>query len=166
MEGARQTLLWNNIPVFSFPEEAVRTYMHMCQYAKNLDLLYETPDEIPIAESPPRNHLKLLLRKIANSGRRFLTEEEAKRFLKVYGIDVTTPYIARNPEEAVMIASEIGYPVAMKIASPDIIHKSDVGGVKLNINSSDEVRKAFNEIINNVKLKVPYAKIEGVSIQK
>ncbi len=166
VEGARQTLLWNDVPVYSFPEEAIKTYMYMYQYARNLELLYETPDEIPIVESPPKNHLKLLIKRIAKSGRKYLTEEEAKRFLKVYGIEVTTPYIATNPEEAVMIASEIGYPVVMKIASEDIVHKSDVGGVKLNITSADEVRKAFNEIIDNVKKNASNAKINGVSIQK
>jgi len=95
-----------------------------------------------------------------------LTELEAKDFLEKYGIPFPKRAIARNPEEAVEKARQIGYPVVFKILSPDIIHKTDVGGVKLNISNDDEAKSAFNEIMNNVKSKAPSAKIEGILIEE
>lgn len=98
--------------------------------------------------------------------KRALTELEAKNFLEKYGIPFPRRAIASSPEEAVEKARQIGYPVVFKILSPDIIHKTDVGGVKLNISNDEGAISAFNEIMSNVKSKVPNAKIEGILIEE
>ena len=98
-------------------------------------------------------------------GRKILTEYESKKILRTYGIPVTMAEIATNADEAGAAASKVGFPVVLKIHSPDITHKSDVGGVKVNLKSSGEVKKAFNEIITNVKQHKPDAKINGVLVQ-
>jgi len=163
---ARQMLYENNIPTYEFPEEAIKTYLYMYQYARNLETLYETPEDLPLDVGAPKNYLKILTHNTVAEGRTLLNEEDSKKLLATYGIAVTTPHFAQNAEEAAFVASGIGYPVVMKISSPDIAHKSDVGGVILNIASADELKKAFAEIMANVKKHQPDARIEGVSIQK
>jgi len=96
---------------------------------------------------------------------KILTEHEAKKVLSKYGIPVTQGSIVKNAEEAYRIASSIGFPVAMKISSPDISHKSDVGGVVLNVRKED-VKVAFSDMISRVKKAVPGANIEGVLVQQ
>jgi len=163
---ARQLLFKNNIPTYEFPEKAIRTYLYMYQYAHNLEMLYETPEELPLDIGVPKNHLKTLTRKALKGKRTLLSEEESKEILRTYGIPTTIPYIAKDANDAARIASRIGYPVVIKISSPDITHKSDVGGVILNIRSDDEAQKAFDEMMANVRKRKPDARIEGVSIQK
>ena len=85
-------------------------------------------------------------------GRKILLENEAKTVCKMYGIPVTELKLAKNVEEAEKFSEEIGYPAVFKIVSPDVVHKLDVGGVILNIKSREEAKKAYNQIIDNVKL--------------
>jgi len=94
-----------------------------------------------------------------------LTEHEAKKLLAKYGIPVTKESIAQSPDEALAIASQIGTPVAMKISSPDISHKSDVGGVELNVSAGD-VKTTYNNIISQIKKATPEARIEGILVQQ
>jgi acetyltransferase len=163
---ARQLFYQSKIPTYEFPEGAIRTYLYMYQYARNLESLYETPEELPLDMGPSKNYLKTLIRKAVRVGRTVLTEETSKKFLTTYGISATTAYVAKDAKDAARIASQGDYPVVMKISSPDIVHKSDVGGVMLNISSADEVRKAFNEIVENARKFKPDAEVEGVSVQK
>lgn len=100
-----------------------------------------------------------------SQGRVMLSEVEAKQILAEAGIPVVETRLARNPEEAVAIANELGYPVALKIVSPQITHKSDVGGVRLNIADARGVVNAFEEIVTNARRAAPDATIEGVSVQ-
>ena len=99
-------------------------------------------------------------------GRSQLTELESKQILKEAGIDTTETRLARSREEAISASKEIGFPLAMKIVSPDVLHKTDVGGVKLNLNSEEEVAKAFDDIISAVREHQPTARIEGIAVQK
>ncbi|MCD6452992.1 MAG: bifunctional acetate--CoA ligase family protein/GNAT family N-acetyltransferase [Dehalococcoidales bacterium] len=163
---AKQIFCGNGIPIFEFPEDAVKTYLYMYKYARNLEMLYETPEDLPLERGAPKNYLKILARKAVMAGQSLLSEEDSKKFLTTYGISATIPYTASNAEEAVRVASRVGYPVAMKISSPDITHKSDVGGVMLNISSDSEVKKAFDEIIGNAKKHQPKARVDGVSLQR
>jgi acyl-CoA synthetase (NDP forming) len=101
-----------------------------------------------------------------NEGRIILTEFESKGLLKKAGIPVVETKMARNRKEAVLRSQEIGFPVVLKIASPDVIHKSDSGGVKLDLNNVARVRTAYDEIMTNVNNQHPNAKIQGVSVQK
>jgi len=95
----------------------------------------------------------------------YLNEIESKQILKEAGIPTTEIRLAKSKEEAIALSRQIGFPVVLKIVSPDILHKSDAGGVKLNLKSQQEVAKAFDEIISSIKEHEPKAKIEGVSVQ-
>ena len=166
VEKARQIFYDNKVPTYEFPEEAIKTYMYMYHYAKNLENLYETPEDVPLDVGTPKNHLKLLIRNAARAGTLVLSEDDSKKFLNTYRIDVTLPHFAADVNAAASTASGLGYPVVMKIQSPDISHKSDVGGVHLGLKSTDEVRKAFPEMMDAIKTNCPEARIEGVTLQK
>jgi acetyltransferase len=163
---ARQRFYDHNIPTYEFPEDAMKTYLYMYQYQRHLEELYEAPDDIPLNTNPPKNYLKLLTRRAIKEGRTFLSEENSKELLTTYGIPSTIPLFANNPDVAVKIASDMGYPVVIKISSPDITHKTDVEGVALNINSDKEVKKAYAKMMADVKRHRPDANLEGVTIQK
>jgi acyl-CoA synthetase (NDP forming) len=95
----------------------------------------------------------------------FVPEEVAFQVLEAYGFPVLPWGVAKTPEEAVSVARQIGYPVVLKVLSPDVVHKFDVGGVQLNLNSDSDVRQAFDKILNSVKQHLPEARIEGVIVQ-
>jgi acetate---CoA ligase (ADP-forming) subunit beta len=101
-----------------------------------------------------------------SEGRKFLLENEAKTVCKEYGIPVTKLRMANTADEAAKFSEEIGYPTVLKIVSPDVIHKSDVGGVVLNVKSQEEAKNAYNKIIENVKKHKPDAKIDGILVQE
>ena len=164
--NARQLFYGGNIPVYEFPEEAIKSYIYMYRYARNLAALYETPADLPLEIGTPKNYLKILVRNHAKTGSMLLTEEDSKKFLTAYGIKTTTPEAAQDVDNALRIAAGMGYPVAMKIASADVVHRSDVGGVKLNISSDAELRRAYDEILTSVKNVQPLAQIQGVTIQR
>ena len=167
VEKGRKILLKNDIPTYETPEEAVKTYYFMYKYKRNLELLYETPSGLPISQAPPKDRLKSMIRKVVEKeGRILLSEIESKSFLSSYGIPTTEPFLAKDTETAVQIARKVGYPVVLKIFSPDITHKTEVGGVILGIDSDEDMRHFYHSLLNNVKEKAPKARIEGVSIQK
>jgi acetyltransferase len=163
---ARQLFHKNDIPTYETPEEAVKTYIYMYKYKRNLELLYETPADLPIDPAPPKNFLKILIKKILSEGRVVLTPDESDKFLDAYGIPRARGELATNLNEALAIASKIGYPVALKIVSHDIVHKTDVGGVVTNVSSESELRTAFLKLVDTVKSKAPDAKIKGVYVQQ
>ena len=107
-----------------------------------------------------------IFKKAKDDGRKFLLEYEAKTVCKEYGIPVTELKIAKTAEEAAEYSEEIGYPTVLKIISPDVIHKVDVGGVILNVGNSKDAKKAYNKIVENVKKNKPDAKIEGILVQE
>lgn len=162
---ATEKLAQNDIPTYETPEEAVRTYVNMYRHKRNLALLYETPAELPVHEAPPKKHLKELIKRIIGEGRTLLNEKESKEFLTNYGIPTTIPSITHHVEEAVAIAGEIGYPVVIKIVSPDISHKNDVGGVTVEIYSEEQLRRAHGSMVTTVKKRAPKAAIEGITVQ-
>jgi acetyltransferase len=166
VEKARQVFYDNKVPTYEFPEEAIKTYMYMYHYARNLENLYETPEDMALDVGTPKNHLKLLIRNAARAGRLVLSEDDSKKFLNTYRINVTLPHFAADANAAVSAASGMGYPVVMKIQSPDISHKSDVGGVQLNLQTPEAVRKAFQEMTDTIQLNIPGARIEGVTVQQ
>jgi len=166
VEGAKKITLENNIPTYETPEEAIKTYMYMYRYGKNIQLLYETPEELPVDQAPPKNNLKVFIAELHKEGRTILTEEESKRFLANYGIPVIKPYLTNNPDEAINISNSLGYPVVIKIVSPDITHKSDIGGVVTGIYSDGQLRKEYEGLLNRVMEKAGQAKITGISVQK
>jgi acyl-CoA synthetase (NDP forming) len=112
------------------------------------------------------NSVDKIINGALSSGRNFLLEPESKEVIGSYGMPVTKFKIAKTVEEAVKFSGEIGYPVVIKIVSPDVLHKSDVGAVKINLKNADEVRAAFSEIMKNVKKFKSDAKIIGVIVEQ
>ncbi|TRO53717.1 GNAT family N-acetyltransferase [Candidatus Bathyarchaeota archaeon] len=155
----------NNIPTYSTPENAVKTYMHMYQYERNVELIYETPEERPVDAAPPKRPIMAILRNAAREDRELLTEDEAKRLLDYYNFPVVKTEVATNPEEAIAFARQIGYPVVLKILSPQITHKTDAGGVMLDLNSDTDIKQAFDIIMHRAKKYNPKAQIIGVTVQ-
>jgi len=166
VQEGREILLQHNIPTYETPEEAVKTYLYMYQYERNLESLYETPSDLPVDQAPPKNNLRALLRRVVKEEGIILNEEQSKRFLINYGIPTVQARIAHNVEGAISIAKFVGYPVVLKIVSPDITLKSDVGGVITGINSEERLRLEYDRLIKNVEENAPRARIEGVTVQK
>jgi acetyltransferase len=164
--SARDILEKGKIPNFRYPESAVHVFLLMWQYTRNLELLYETPPEAPRRFVPRRDAAWHIIRSALTAGRNYLLENEAKQLLGCYDIHVGNYRVATNAEEAAEIAEKIGYPVVLKIVSPDALHKTDVGGVKLHIASKEEVKKSYEEIIASVKKHKPDAQIVGVLVEK
>lgn len=107
-----------------------------------------------------------LLKKISNSKRNNLTELESREILEHYKIPLVKASLAKAVDDVAAISKKMGYPIVMKVVSPQVVHKSDVGGVVLNINNEDEAKTAFEKIMKSVKKKIPKAKIEGILIEK
>jgi acetyltransferase len=164
-EEANHILSKNSIPTYSTPEEAIAAYMNMYQYKRNVELLYETPEELPVDSVPPKRPLEVILRNAAKENREILNEWEAKKILEYYDIPVVKTSVAKTADEAIALACQIGYPVVLKILSPQIIHKTEAGGVILDINSEDDLRKAYDQIMQNAKEYNPKAEIKGVIVQ-
>jgi len=161
---ARRILRKNGIPAFTTPRQAVYTFMYMHSYTKNLELLYETPEELSLELSIP-TFLKEVLRKASKEGRRVLNPAESLRFLEVYKIPTIKTLVAKTSKEAVTAASELGYPVVLKALSPQITHKSRVEGVVLNVGSPAQVKAFFKELGERVRRYNPEAEFQGVVIQ-
>ncbi|MDH5783616.1 MAG: GNAT family N-acetyltransferase, partial [Candidatus Bathyarchaeota archaeon] len=161
---ARRILRKNGIPTFPTPEQAVSTFMYMHIYAKNLELLYETPEEFSVRLSIP-TFLKEVLRRASKEGRKVLNPLECLHFLEAYKIPTVKTLIAKTPKEAVTAASKLGYPVVLKTLSPQITHKSKVEGVVLDVWSPEQVKAFFKELAERVRKYKPEAEFQGVVIQ-
>lgn len=161
---ARRLLQKNGIPVFTTPEQAISTFMYMYSYTQNLELLYQTPEELAVELSIPA-FLREVLRKAFIEGKRVLDPPEALAFLEAYKIPVTKTLVAKTSEEAETIASDLGYPVVMKALSPQITHKSKAEGVILNVWSPSEVKAFFGELAEKVKNYDSEAEFQGVAVQ-
>jgi len=166
MHEADDILVENGIPSFRTPEQAIRAFMTLVAYNRNLKALYETPKDIPVEFSVDRFRLKEEFNHIIREKGSLLSEDVSKNILEIYGIPTTKPYFAATPDQAADIASRIGYPVVLKIQSPDITHKSDVGGVQLNLGTEKMVMASFERIMESAKTKRPDARFEGVTVQK
>ena len=154
------------IPTYNTPEKAVRAFMHLVSYARNLEILYETPRDIPMAFSMDRRRMRSMFDTIFAEGAEILSENVSKAFLEAYEIPVTRPQAARTAQEAIDVARHMGYPVVMKIHSPQITHKTDVDGVVLNLTSDEAVSQTFAKMVARAAELRPDAKILGVTIQK
>lgn len=165
VQEANRILNANNIPTYSTPEQAVKTYMYMHQYERNLELIYETPEDLAVDVAPPKRPILGILRNAVLDNREVLTEDEAKKILKYYNFPVVKTAVANNVDEAVAYAKQMGFPVVLKILSPQIVHKSDAGGVILNVHSDSEVRDAFETLIQRATAYNPEAQIIGVTVQ-
>ncbi|MCX9010657.1 MAG: GNAT family N-acetyltransferase, partial [Candidatus Methanoperedens sp.] len=165
VEEANRIFAGSGIPTYYTPEQAVATFMYMYQYKRNLELLYETPGELPADSVPPKRPLIVLMREAARENREILTETETKHLLDHYSIPVARTLVAKTADEAAAFASMMGYPVVLKILSPQIVHKTDAGGVVLDISSEAELRKAFDDIMHRIREYNPEAQIQGITVQ-
>ena len=141
MREARAAFEQAGIPTYNTPEEAVRAFLQVVQYRNNQDLLMEVPPTRSSEFVHDREKAQAVVASAVAEGRAMLSEPEAKAVLAAYGIPVVDTRIARTIEEAVRVATEIGYPVAVKILSPEITHKSDVGGVALDLEDCGRSRR-------------------------
>lgn len=163
-EESRRLFAANRLPSYETPNEAIRALMHLVNYKRNQDLLLETPQALPkTLRDPAAAHA--LVEKAIKEKRNVLTEPEAKSLLSAFGVPVTETFVASEPAEAAALAQKIGGPVAVKILSPDITHKSDVGGVRLNLRTPEVVELAARDILATVRERVPEARIIGLSVQ-
>ncbi|MEM0372103.1 MAG: acetate--CoA ligase [Ignisphaera sp.] len=165
VEKASKMLIENNIPVYDMPEKGVIAIYGLSMYRELREYVLKTLEHVNIYDVDRRKALSII-ESVKNQNRKVLLESEAKEVVKCYGIPVAPTMLATSEDEAVEIAKNMGYPVVLKIASPDIIHKSDVGGVIMNVRSDNDVREAFRSIISNVRRFSPQSSIYGVVVQK
>jgi acetyltransferase len=153
------------IPTFRTPEPAVELFSHISAYYRNQQLLMQTPASIADHVAPRLESAKLVIETALQEGRKVLNEMESKALLAAFHIPIAQTVVARSASEAMVLAEEIGLPVVMKIDSPQITHKTDSGGVRLNLGTLAAVRDSYNEILEEVKKNRPDAIIHGVAIE-
>ncbi len=162
-EKATRWLVEQGIPTYGAPDLAVNALAALREYAVMQKMLAETSE--PCLETNKALALEIIAR-ARSDGRDSLTEIEAKQVFAAYGLPITKTQLAKSEEEAVELARSVGFPVVMKIVSPDILHKSDAGGVKVNIKDEASVREAYRTILNNAKAYKADARIHGIAVQE
>jgi acetyltransferase len=155
----------SGIAAYKTPEDAIRAFMTLVDYERNLEALYETPKDISLELATDREQLRsrFIAEHFDSPG--ILPEDVSKSLLELYGIPTTKPHRAKSASEAAEIAVAVGFPVVLKIHSADITHKTDVGGVVLDLEDETMVRTAFDKVMANAALHVPEARVDGVTVQ-
>lgn len=153
------------IPYFTTPEPAVEVFSFLSAFYENQRLLMQTPGPLSHQAEPDVEGARLIIESALAHGRHLLNEVESKALLSAFHIPIAQTLIARDPMEAMLLAQQLGFPVAMKINSPDITHKSDVNGVRLGLSSGQAVRAAFGEMLADVKRLRPDATLDGIVIE-
>ncbi len=161
-----QVLNAMGVPTYKTPAKAVQAFLHLVSYARNLTILHETPRDLPIEFGLDRRQRRTAFQALLAEGRDVLSESLSKALLESYEIPVTRPHAARTADEAVQAAEGLGYPVVVKIESPQISHKTEVDGVILNLPNSAAVCAAFQQITARARQMRPDAEIAGVTVQK
>jgi acetyltransferase len=165
IKAGRTAFAQARIPTFSTPESAVEAFSYITAFYRNQRLLAQTPGPLSHRDEPDVEGARMLIETVLSERRKVLSEMESKALLAAFRIPVANTVIARSPGEALLLAQQLGFPVAMKVNSPDITHKSDAGGVKLNLMNAAAVRAAYQDIITEVKKNRPTAHIDGIAIQ-
>ncbi|HUJ30274.1 MAG TPA: bifunctional acetate--CoA ligase family protein/GNAT family N-acetyltransferase [Candidatus Acidoferrum sp.] len=165
--GGIEKLNEAGIPTFAYPDTAARAFAYMWRYSYNLRGLYETPSLAEEVEGRDTacEQVAAIIEKVRKTGRTLLTEVESKQVLAAYGIPTVDTRLAKSESQAVQLAHTVGFPVVLKVYSETITHKTDVGGVKLNLATEDAVAKAFREIETAVRQKVGPGQFQGVTVQ-
>jgi len=166
VEPGREILRERGVPCYKTPEEAVRVFSYMNAYRENNRNIYESPKAFRVEPSPDRAAIRKTIEGYRRRKRFVLNEIDSKKILEEYGIPVNRTVFARTADEAARKAKEIGFPVALKVVSGEITHKTDAGAVALDLISEKQVRKAFRRITANAKKAKPGARISGVSVQE
>ena len=164
--GGVEVLNRAGIPTFAYPDTAARAFQYMWRSSYNLRGLYETPTLTELQAHPSRRaDAEEFIQKAREEARTLLTEAESKQLLQLYGIPTVETRVARSESEAVRLTHELGYPVALKLLSHTITHKTDVGGVKLDLRDDKAVRAAYSAIQQAVTEKAGEAHFLGVTVQ-
>jgi acetyltransferase len=153
----------NKIPNYSFPESAAHVLRRMCDYGAYV--IKKDPEEIDLFKGDDKK-VKKIISKVRQEGRLNLTIDESIIIAEAYGISMPKAFISKTRKEAGKFADKVGYPVVMKVLSPDILHKTDIGGVLLNLKTRQEVEKNFDWMLSNLSSTFPSALISGILIQK
>ncbi|MFP5211818.1 MAG: GNAT family N-acetyltransferase [Acidobacteriota bacterium] len=153
------------IPTYETPERAVTAFMYMYSHMRNLELSQQVPQKLPQDPEFDRIEARRIIEETLQRGEKLLTESDSKKLLAAYGIPVTRTEVAESGDEAAVLANGMGFPVVMKIHSPDISHKSDAGGVVLNLKDERAVRDAFDMVMSSARAYDPKARLSGVTIQ-
>ncbi|MCF8365461.1 MAG: GNAT family N-acetyltransferase [Bacteroidales bacterium] len=156
----------SGIAAYRTPEQAVRAFMTLVNYSKNMEALYETPKEVPVSFHYDRQTLREKFVNEVFPKQKFLSLADAKSLINSYGIESTKPILVNSADDAVSEAFRMGFPVVLKIDSPDAPHKSEIGGVVLNIENEEMLRAAYHSMIEKVNKMVPGINITGVTVQK
>jgi len=167
IKSSRVLLAKSRIPTYQTPETTVSAYSFLVAYQTNQKLLLQSPSKYTTGhERADVDAPRLIIESALSEKRNSLTSQEAMAVLEAFAINTVRNGVASSPEQALIIATSIGFPVVMKILSPDITHKSEVSGVVLNVRGAQKVRNVYREIIDNVKAKRPDARIDGILIEK
>jgi acetyl coenzyme A synthetase (ADP forming)-like protein len=153
----------NGIPCFNFPEKGIKTLDALYRYMRYLNLPPMSPPEYKDID---REKARNVFAAVKKDGRKVLFPHEAVAVIEAYGVTAPGSKLAKTAEEAIVHAETIGYPVVMKVVSPDIMHKTDIGGVELNLTNPEMVRIAFEEIMRKSRKAQPLAKIYGITVDK
>ena len=164
-EKARRMFVEQQIPTYDTPEQAVRAFMHLVDYQRSQEMLLETPPSVPEDFSPDSARARKIIEEALHNDRTWLTEPEAKDVLSAYGVPVVTTRTAETPEAAAAIAAEFGGTVVLKILSPDITHKSDIGGVVLDLAGPLAVREAATLMLERIGKAKPEARLHGFVVE-
>ena len=162
---ARRALSEAGIPVFRTPDPAVEMFSHVSSFYRNQRALLQTPGPLAHQEVPDLDAARLITETALAERRGLLSEMESKALLAAFRIPVAKTAVARSAHEAMLLAGEQGFPVAMKIDSPDITHKSDVGGVRLNIANAQAARTAYEQIMETAARHAPGARVNGITVE-
>ncbi|HYM01730.1 MAG TPA: bifunctional acetate--CoA ligase family protein/GNAT family N-acetyltransferase [Stellaceae bacterium] len=165
-EPARHRLAQARIASFETPDSAVRGFMHRVQYRRNQDLLLETPAARLDAITPDVDAVRAIIARALAAGPGWLDAEDAGAVVSAYGIPLPESRIVADADTAMAAATEIGFPVALKIRSPDVTHKSDVGGIALNLGNPGRVRAEAAAMLARVKAARPEARLDGFLVQR
>ncbi len=164
VDAGEQILNQAGIPTYRYPDQAARVFSYLWRFSDNLKALYETPT-LPPATAVERERVQPILSQARRRGRTLLTEVESKEILAAYGIPVVPTRVAESPEAAVEAAEQMGYPVVLKLYSHTLTHKTEVGGVQLNLPDAEAVRRAYRQIQTNVAEKAGSQHFQGVTVQ-
>jgi acetyltransferase len=164
-ETAERRLHEAGIPTYDTPEDAIAAFLHLVGFRRNQDLLMETPPSLPVGFEPDVEGARRTVEKALAEGRSLLDEPESKAVLAAFGIPCVETRVARSPEEAASLAGALGFPVALKILSPSITHKSDVGGVALDLDSAEDVIDAAQAMAGRLRALGPEAQLGGFTVQ-
>jgi acetyltransferase len=166
MAAARALLNEAALPTFRTPEAGVGAFDNIASFHQNQRLLLQTPPPLTAQREPDIEGALHLIESVRAERREMLTETESKTLLAAFHIPITQTVLTHSANEAMMMATQLGFPVALKIDSPDIGHKSDVQGVALGIMSAGAAREAYDAMVERVKRLAPAARINGVTVQK